>query len=61
MKQQDTNEPHAASCRCDETMHVFYIIITCLLLVLSACKPVPQNTLTLLYTSDTTGQIEHCG
>jgi long-subunit acyl-CoA synthetase (AMP-forming) len=26
-----------------------------------ACKPVPQDTLTLLYTSDTTGQIEPCG
>jgi hypothetical protein len=33
----------------------------CFVFTINACKPVPRDTLTLLYTSDTTGQIEHCG
>lgn len=42
-------------------MQIFSIICLCFLLTIPACKPVPQDTMTLLYTSDTTGQIEHCG
>ena len=42
-------------------MHSFYILMVCLLLLIPACKPVPQDSLTLLYTSDTTGEIEPCG
>jgi len=48
-------------CRYQGTMNIFYSIIACLLLAMAACKPVPQDTLTLLYTSDTLGQIEPCG
>jgi hypothetical protein len=40
-------------------MHIFYTIIA--LLSLAACQPKPQDTLTLLFTSDTLGQIEPCG
>ena len=36
-------------------MHSFYILMVCLLLLIPACKPVPKDSLTLLYTSDTTG------
>ena len=42
-------------------MHIFYGLLILLVLITPACKPVPQDSLTLLYTSDTTGQIEPCG
>jgi hypothetical protein len=42
-------------------VHVFYCLLVCFALLLPACKQVPQDSLTLLYTSDTTGQIEPCG
>jgi|APFre7841882724_1041349.scaffolds.fasta_scaffold909284_1 hypothetical protein len=45
----------------ERAVHSFYILMVCLLLLIPACKPVPKDSLTLLYTSDTTGEIEPCG
>jgi len=42
-------------------MNIVYFLLISLLLCFTACKPAPKNSLTLLYTSDTTGQIEPCG
>jgi hypothetical protein len=38
-----------------------YMLCIFLLLLAPACKPVPQESLMLLYTGDTLGQIEPCG
>jgi len=45
----------------EHSVQIFSIVCLCLLLIIPACKPVPKDSLTLLYTSDTTGQIEPCG
>ncbi len=42
-------------------MQIFYFILISFLFGFTACKPVPKDSLTLLYTSDMTGQIEPCG
>jgi hypothetical protein len=42
-------------------MQIFYFFLISFLIYFTACKPVPKDSLTLLYTSDTTGQIETCG
>jgi len=45
----------------ERPVHSLCIAMMCALLLVTACKPVSQDSLTLLYTSDTTGQIEPCG
>jgi hypothetical protein len=42
-------------------LKMFCILFVCLALFFTACKPVPKDRLTLLFTGDTTGQIEPCG
>jgi hypothetical protein len=44
-----------------DSMQIFYFILISFLFGFTACKPVPKDSLTLLYTSDMTGQIEPCG
>jgi hypothetical protein len=42
-------------------MNILYFLFIGVLLCFTACKPAAKNSLTLLYTSDTMGQIEPCG
>ena len=42
-------------------MNIVYFLLISLLFCFNACKPVSKDHLTLLFTSDTTGQIEPCG
>jgi hypothetical protein len=42
-------------------MNIVFFLFVSLLVCFNACKPVPKDRLTLLFTGDTTGQIEPCG
>ncbi len=59
--QKMTTTPEADGQRSRHRNYIIYILLLCLFASLPACDQKTYNTLTILYTSDTLGQIEPCG